>query len=197
MTTALRAYQLRDDHARPPSQPGRASRRRSRQASLGGKQKRRVCWSECRSDRVPAVSATLLLLSKRSGVPRRADEMAAAPREGKSRRRRRLQRCCKRSGRSGSERPWTRGRCRSGRQPAAHRFWRLRRSLRHAKRQSAVRKVRRRVMVHLHIHLDVRASCNERPRANRSARAFAQKEASGSRPATCLRRPRLTGIRRR
>ena len=32
---------------------------------------------------------------------------------------------------------------------------------RHAKRQSAVRKVRRRVMVHLHIHLDVRASCND------------------------------------
>ena len=40
-------------------------------------------------------------------------------------------------------------------------FCRLRRSLRHAKRQSAVRKVRRRVMVHLHIHLDVRASCND------------------------------------
>ena len=33
--------------------------------------------------------------------------------------------------------------------------------VRHAKRQSAVRKVRRRVMVHLHIHLDLRASCND------------------------------------
>ena len=50
---------------------------------------------------------------------------------------------------------------RSGRQPAGRGFCRLRRSLRHAKRQSAVRKVRRRVMVHLHIHLDVRASCND------------------------------------
>ena len=32
---------------------------------------------------------------------------------------------------------------------------------RHAKRQSAVRKVRRRVMVHVPVHLDVRASCND------------------------------------
>ena len=54
--------------------------------------------------------------------------MAAPPREGKSRRRRSLQGCCKRSRRSGSERG-RRGRCRSGRQPAAHGFCRLRRSL--------------------------------------------------------------------
>ena len=59
------------------------------------------------------------------------------------------------------------------RKPAAHLSSRLLRTTtssarilqaetiaRHAKRQSAVRKVRRRVMVHLHIHLDVRASCN-------------------------------------
>lgn len=54
----------------------------------------------------------------------------------------------------------------------------LKRSLRHAKREPAIREVRRRVMVHLRIHLDARASCNGGLEQIRSARAFAHMHAS-------------------